>query len=311
MAVAFNSNWDLVVERTEPTQSVIPPVDVSEILAGLADVIAVSDHCTDENDRLFRHLTGPVAEFEARLRSASGDDDRLRILDQAKLSHGYGRQGNWPDIDIAEVKERLKELNRACDALRVQVLEEALQIVGSALARFTAQSAEARRCAGELEFHDLLVLARDVLRSPGIGLDVRRALAQRYQRLLLDEFQDTDPIQIEIAVLIGSNDAKPARTLAQARTEAGRLFFVGDPKQSIYRFRRADIAMFMKARDELVGSFESLAKNFRTGRPIVEWVNATFSKMITREGDSQPEYQPLIRGSWCTRHRTTRRVHRQ
>ena len=223
VAVAFNSNWDLVVERTQPTPAVIPPIDVSEILAGLAEIIAISPHCTDENDRLFRHLTGPVTEFEARLGSASLDDDRLRILDQAKLSHGYGQQGNWPDIDIAEVKGRLKELDRACDALRVRVLELALQIVGSALARFTAQSAEARRCAGELEFHDLLVLARDVLRSPRFGLDVRRTLAQRYQRLLLDEFQDTDPIQIEIAVLIGSNDAKAGQThWSQVCTEAGR-----------------------------------------------------------------------------------------
>ena len=124
---------------------------------------------------------------------------------------------------------------------------------------------------------------------------MRRALAERYQRLLLDEFQDTDPIQIEIAVLIGSNDPDAnQKHWSQIETEPGRLFFVGDPKQSIYRFRRADIAMFMKARDELVGSFNTLAKNFRTGRPIVEWVNATFSKMITQQDDSQPEYQPLI-----------------
>ena len=122
--------------------------------------------------------------------------------------------------------------------------------------------------AGELEFHDLLVLARDVLRDPARGFDVRRALAERYQRLLLDEFQDTDPIQIEIAVLIGSNDPDAnQKHWSQIETESGRLFFVGDPKQSIYRFRRADIAMFMKARDELVGSFEDARKELPNRAP--------------------------------------------
>ena len=76
--------------------------------------------------------------------------------------------------------------------------------------------------------------------------------------------------------------------------EPGRLFFVGDPKQSIYRFRRADIAMFLKARDTLVGSSEPLTRNFRTCRPIVEWVNATFGSLIHEVPESQPAYLPQL-----------------
>ena len=60
--------------------------------------------------------------------------------------------------------------------------------------------------AGELEFHDLLVLCRSLLRDPENGPHVRRQLAERYQRLLIDEFQDTDPIQIEIATLLTASD---------------------------------------------------------------------------------------------------------
>jgi ATP-dependent helicase/nuclease subunit A len=133
-----------------------------------------------------------------------------------------------------------------------------------------------------------------VLRDGQRGPDVRGALAQRYQRLLLDEFQDTDPIQIELAVLIASTDRLAGQkdwwTVA---VEPGRLFFVGDPKQSIYRFRRADIGVFLTARNELVGSWKQLTKNFRTGRPIVEWVNATFGALIVEANRSQPEYLPL------------------
>src|SRR5208337_4146463 len=77
-------------------------------------------------------------------------------------------------------------------------------------------------------------------------------------------------------------------------TEPGRLFFVGDPKQSIYRFRRADIGMFLKARDDLVGSCEPLTQNFRTVRPILEWVNATFASLIQEVPGSQPAYLTLL-----------------
>ncbi|GAB3034200.1 UvrD-helicase domain-containing protein [Mycobacterium bourgelatii] len=295
IAVAFNANWDLVLERIGGPLPDIPAVDVTEILAELSALIAFSDHCTDQDDLLLRHLTGPVADSHNLLRGAASDDDRLRILNDANFGCRRGRRENWPGVDISNAKQRLQNLKETCDALCNGVVEGVLQFIASALADFTARNAEARRQAGALEFHDLLVLARNVLRDKDTGFEVRKSLAQRYRRLLLDEFQDTDPIQIEIAVLIASSDEHASEgDWAQVSTEPGRLFFVGDPKQSIYRFRRADIGMFMKARDELVRSSESLVKNFRTGRPIVNWINSTFSKIIVAEGNSQPAYQLLI-----------------
>ena len=179
--------------------------------------------------------------------------------------------------------------------LRREVQEAVLQVLASSLANFTVRGAQDRRCDGRLEFHDLLVLARAMLRDPNSGPAVRAALAGRYQRLLLDEFQDTDPIQAELAVLLASDDpAAGQKDWWTVDIEHGRLFFVGDPKQSIYRFRRADIAMFLKARDELIGASEQLTQNFRTGRPIVEWVNATFGSLIQAVHDSQPAYLPLL-----------------
>ena len=74
------------------------------------------------------------------------------------------------------------------------------------------------------------MLARAVLRDAQCGPAVRAALASRYERLLLDEFQDTDPIQIELAVLIASNDpAAGQKDWWTVTTQPGRLFFVGDP----------------------------------------------------------------------------------
>ncbi|MCV7421388.1 UvrD-helicase domain-containing protein [Mycobacterium yunnanensis] len=295
VAVAFNANWDLVVDRIDLAPPPVPSVDVRDILTDLKAVIDLAQRCTDEDDLLFRHLTDMVTDFEARLRAAVDDDSRVKLLDAPKLKSKRGQTKNWTSIGVGVVRDRLSDLQDACAALRSAVLESVLQRLATSLAQFTAESATARREAGELEFHDLLVLARNMLRSDVAGPDVRRALAQRYDRLLLDEFQDTDPIQIEIAVLIASDDQEAGQKHWSAiRTEPGRIFFVGDPKQSIYRFRRADIGMFMTARDELVGASLQLSRNFRTGEPIIAWVNATFAKLIVGEGTSQPEYQALL-----------------
>ncbi|MGH9181082.1 MAG: UvrD-helicase domain-containing protein, partial [Acidimicrobiales bacterium] len=203
-----------------------------------------------------------------------------------------GRKGNWPDC--ADVRNRVRALGVVRDGLRDAVQQACLRRVGDELARFTVTAAETRRRAGELEFHDLLVLARAVLRDDVHGAGVRAALRQRYQRLLLDEFQDTDPIQVEIAVLLGSSDpdaaAKPWEEVA---VDPGRLFFVGDPKQSIYRFRRADIGVFLRARDTVGGRVEQLTANFRTGGPVLAWINHTFDRLVVEEPHSQPAYVPL------------------
>jgi ATP-dependent helicase/nuclease subunit A len=81
---------------------------------------------------------------------------------------------------------------------------------------------------------------------------MRSHLHDRYRRLLLDEFQDTDPIQLEIAVRLAAHPTTRAvHRLDALRPLPGRLFIVGDPKQSIYRFRRADIAQYLRAADQI------------------------------------------------------------
>ncbi len=82
--------------------------------------------------------------------------------------------------------------------------------------------------------------------------EVRRALQQKYRHLFVDEFQDTDPVQAEIMFLLAADERDVAksqsaggrRTGAPSPLRPGALFVVGDPKQSIYRFRRADIEIY-------------------------------------------------------------------
>ena len=110
--------------------------------------------------------------------------------------------------------------------------------------------------------------------------DIRRLLHARYQRIMLDEFQDTDPIQLEIAVRLASRPDDPAHDTdwRQLVPEPGRLFIVGDPKQSIYRFRRADIAQYLRAADQVGADQVTLTANFRSTTAVIDFVNDVFGR---------------------------------
>ena len=101
-----------------------------------------------------------------------------------------------------------------------------------------------------LDFLDLLLVARDLVRD---NADVRADLQQRFTHIFVDEFQDTDPLQAEILLLLAADD--PAETdWHRVRPLPGKLFIVGDPKQSIYRFRRADVALYQGVKQPAAGA---------------------------------------------------------
>ena len=104
---------------------------------------------------------------------------------------------------------------------------------------------ERKRRQGKLDFVDLLVCARDLVRDQQ---PVREYLQNRFSHLFIDEFQDTDPLQAEILLLLAADDPAESDWL-KIRPVAGKLFVVGDPKQSIYKFRRADILLYRQVRD--------------------------------------------------------------
>ena len=171
------------------------------------------------------------------------------------------------------------------------VIEAVLGRLGDELARFTLAEAERRSRSGRLTFHDLLVLCRRLVRHPLHGERVRAELAQRYQALLLDEYQDTDPLQLEIVVAIAT---PPGADLPAP----GQLFFVGDPKQSLYRFRRADIDLFLRTPTLVDADPVSLTTSFRATPPLIHWINHVFGRLITHfatdEGIlAQPDFEAL------------------
>jgi ATP-dependent helicase/nuclease subunit A len=144
-----------------------------------------------------------------------------------------------------------------------------------------------RRRANSLNYGDLLLLTAKVLRQ---NPDVRHALQQKYRHLFVDEFQDTDPIQAEIVFLLAADEGSASVAAADWRTIAlrpGALFVVGDPKQSIYRFRRADIDIYniVRARfsDPTVGQVLPLTLNFRSVPTLCRWANDVFRQRFPAE----------------------------
>jgi CRISPR-associated exonuclease Cas4 len=147
-----------------------------------------------------------------------------------------------------------------------------------------------KRAAAVLDFDDLLERALALVRRHDA---VRRALGQRYRHIFVDECQDTDPIQAEILFRVAAD--KLASRWQDSILRPGALFMVGDPKQSIYRFRGADVSSYGDARDAIKrrwpGNIVQITANFRSRPAILTHINYCFAAPLSSKG--QPGYVPL------------------
>jgi len=291
VAREFHRHWDRLEDAAIETAP-LPPLDVSPLLDALAEPCALMGHCSDHSDWLYHHLEA-MERYRKRLAAADSDLGTLRVMaERTRISHKYGKKENWAGVTPAAIRDALQTASGVRDRLLQDARAAVLPPLLAALRGFILQYAEERRRQGRLEFHDLLVQARDLLRRDA---SVRRALKAQLSHLLIDEFQDTDPLQIEIAVLLAGSDAdSPPPAWQEAAVEEGRLFFVGDPKQSIYRFRRADIALYQAVQRRFADRTVRLTQNFRSLRPVIDWVNAVFAPLLGEgAADGQAPYTEL------------------
>lgn len=207
-----------------------------------------------------------------------------------------GKTGALADIDYETLLVHHQECCSAWMRLKECVVGLLLASAMDELRPLLARYASAKRDAAMLDFDDLLYAARDLLREHE---EVRHALAQRYRHVLVDEFQDTDPLQSEIFWRVCGDPAPSAPDDWRAGSiRPGALFLVGDPKQAIYRFRGADIAAYTAARDAFrradPGSVLGICTNFRSLGPILDHVNACFQAPLAADG--QPGFTALQPG---------------
>lgn len=302
----LTDHWDrlLARPRIDPASITLPAVDAEAVLDPLRRAVALAGACTVEDDALVVHL-GRVSAFADQIDARAGEElELLRLLATTpRLTAGNrGRRSAWSGR-----KDDVHALLRQAEAARAGVLDgcggSALRVLVAALADRAVAEARRRQAEGRLQYHDLLTLACEVVRSRPA---VRSALHHRYRYLLVDEFQDTDPLQAELVAMIAADPAADVEGTEWWRLPVvpGALFFVGDPLQSIYSFRGADIATFSLTWRTLGTSTASLVANFRSVPGIVEWVNATFGALV---GDGVADVQPAFRAAVAQRARHSSR----
>ena len=249
-------------------------------------------------DGLYDHVQSKLPALRRLAGAEPGSPAAYRLLSRAlNLRTNRGRKLDWDTDPISgeNACDNLKELLRELDNDAHQELALARQAcilpVLEDLRLFALDYAEERRREGRAEFHDLLVWARDLLRDK---IKVRDHFRERFSHLLIDEAQDTDPIQAEIAMFLAENIARydpseprPVSWL-EITPEPGKLFVVGDPKQSIYRFRRADVVQMMQLQQRMQdagGRRVGLVQNFRSQTNLVNWVNLVFDRWMSEARD--------------------------
>jgi len=263
--------------------------------------------------RLASHPSNPRDYFYLDTRKARRISYEVRVIEKVRKRDYDGLEATFVELaadrDFQRAKGYGKEYGEG--VTRAEVLAAHQQFV-YALQKFAAAAdadlaallqaelrdtiqryEELKSRSGRLDFRDLLILARNLIRDCA---HVRAEFQRRFTHIFIDEFQDTDPLQAEILLLLASDD--PAvRDWRHVTPAPGKLFIVGDPKQSIYRFRRADVNIYQQVKKQLSergAVVLNLTTSFRAVPSIQRMVNAAFGPVMT--GDTatlQADYVPL------------------
>jgi ATP-dependent exoDNAse (exonuclease V) beta subunit len=302
LAAELHANYDLV-ERIgslpKPTQTDKPSLVLDAVRSDLQAAYELRSYCTNPDDKLLAHLGSLVPQtlrwIDEALATDSDEECILALTQIAKLKVGGGRKGDWSDLDsgessIEEVRALLGEAQERLEAGRQSLGESTVVPLVNAVAEMVLGYARKRRAEGLLEFQDLLVLSCELLDEDA---EVRRYFQKRYTHVLIDEFQDTDPLQLKLAMRLADRNS---RSNGKGAPTPGALFIVGDDKQSIYRFRRADLTQLKGLVTSLGAERLSLVKNFRSNPGVLNWVNAIFDPwMNSPEGTAQdPNQAPYV-----------------
>jgi ATP-dependent helicase/nuclease subunit A len=269
----------------------------------------VAAGCSELDELMSRHLKNPedrlVHEIEklrrfVELSASRGDGDGwenlLGAIGALRIKAGRtGNAANWSSKGaLARAREIVAGISEKAGGILGTLGHNALVGLMQELNGLVDMYQNAKRERGVLDFNDLLIGARDLLRD---NPETREYFKRKFKYILIDEFQDTDPLQAEVAFFLAERKGDSSPSWRDVRVESGKLFIVGDPKQSIYRFRGADIEVYERSKEVLARSGEvlNISVNFRSTPGIVEPVNIAFERAMRapEEGLYQPDYVPL------------------
>ncbi len=279
--------------------------EIDRLIAALHRLADLTEGRSSDRDNLFIDL-GAVRRLsrQVRLEQSFGTRDldgwearlvdllRDRGLSRTRKGSGY-KFGK--DITRTEVLAQRDALVAGLQQFRQDADADLAACLQQEFAGATARYQALKTAAGALDFTDLLARARDLIKT---NETVRGHLQRKFKRIFIDEFQDTDPIQAELLLLLASGDVH-VHDWQETRPVPGKLFIVGDPKQAIYRFRGTDAETYWRVSrliERRGGRVLQLTTSFRSVPEIQRFVNAAFKlEMVADERSLQAEYVPLSR----------------
>ncbi|MBS3763371.1 MAG: UvrD-helicase domain-containing protein, partial [Planctomycetes bacterium] len=267
--------------------------------------------------REFQDAVAPGADYiSAHMKSGNKNSRKIRRAVR-DLSSGaeinrfqlIGAASDLADTDLqGALKSFAKDSRDAGQTVLGTLVDAARKIIGyfacdlfEWLSGFAEYYREEKKQRSVADFHDLLLLSARMLRE---NIPARKLFQKRFDAILVDEFQDTDPLQAEIiAYLCEDSTTDPAQSLDEVQLDPIKLFVVGDPKQSIYRFRRADVQVYEKFKSlfgnlsDKTGRIQNLFRNFRSTAMLIDSLNDLFEPLFApaeEDGVYQAEYVPLV-----------------
>ena len=271
-------------EGEAPGPVIAAALDIARRICTQSDAVPPADSLMQQAREIVR--LEPILAAPHR-----SEDEQMRLLRRLQIGKRKGNRDNWEAAGIA-----LSEVRSEWEAVRER-RDEAVARYQDRLLAWLIGEAEAVRDAyerrkaelGVLDFDDLLLKTAALLESDS---DAASRIAGRYDAFLVDEFQDTDPLQARIVQRLAEATGDIGGDVGGAEPGRGTLFLVGDGSQSIYRFRRADLAVFRKARERLLerGEAAELTVNFRSTPKLVDVANRIFPVLL--EEGTCAELQP-------------------
>src|SRR5262249_34152588 len=230
---------------------------IDVLVRQLHDFADLTQRCANPGRDYFYGDTEPARRLSREIRAVEEVSERDYDVVEGKLiellkwkfekprfgfSKSYGEGVTRATVHTAhrELCDALRSFARAADADLAALLQDELRGAVERYERLKERS-------GRLDFVDLLLRARDLIRDCDA---VRADFQRRFTPIFVDEFQDADPLQAELLLLLAAAD--PAvRAWRDVTPASGKLFLVGDPKQSVYRFRRADVGIYLEVKELL------------------------------------------------------------
>ncbi|WP_022761980.1 UvrD-helicase domain-containing protein [Butyrivibrio sp. AD3002] len=219
--------------------------------------------------------------------------ENIRLIPEALEKYGaslgglfvqHEGRGNWLDFKTDKDEALSENMQRIQYNISMSFLNLCVPIIEAAMLE-----------KGNLTFFDYLYYLRNMLRKDASKEGkLINYIYNRHSYFLIDEFQDTNPMQAEVFFYLAAE--RPLENWRECVPKPGSLFIVGDPKQSIYRFRSADVASFLNVKklfEKNNGTIAYLTRNFRSTLPVCGYFNRVFGSMLSKETENQSKYEEI------------------